>query len=162
MKDHVDRFLDEWGDRLPVDLETEAIVDRINGLSRRFRRSMEETLQEFDLAYGEWGTLSQLRWQGPSTPGQLSKKAELSSGAMTNRLDRLEEAGLIKRVPDPEDRRSTVIELTKKGAELWERTVDVQGDKEALVAAALNEREKRQLNALLRRLLLEFEKAESG
>ena len=81
---------------------------------------------------------------------------------MTNRLDRLEEAGLIKRVPDPDDRRSTVIELTKKGSDLWERTVDVQGGKEALVAAALNEREKKQLNALLRRLLLEFEKAENG
>jgi DNA-binding MarR family transcriptional regulator len=159
-QDHVDVFLERWGDRLPVDLETEAIVDRIQGLAKRFRRSMEETLVDFDLTFGEWGMLGHLNWAGPSTPGQLAKKAELSSGAMTNRLDRLEDAGLIRRVPAEHDRRSTVIELTKKGEELWSRAVSAQGEKEALVASALNQREKKELNALLRRLMLVFEEVE--
>jgi DNA-binding MarR family transcriptional regulator len=76
---------------------------------------------------------------------------------MTNRLDRLEDARLIRRVADRDDRRSTLIELTKDGNELWERAVGVQGEKEAIVASALNQRERKELNALLRRLMLVFD-----
>jgi DNA-binding MarR family transcriptional regulator len=85
---------------------------------------------------------------------------ELSSGAMTNRLDRLETAGLVRRLPDPADRRGVVVELTEKGRETYGRAVGVQAQKEELVTAALSAREKRQLNALLRRLMLEFERRE--
>ena len=162
-QDHIDAFLAKHGDTLPVDLETEAIVDRITGLSKRFISGMEETLADFGLNYGEWRVLTNLRWAGPPyrrTPGQLSKTAELSSGAMTNRLDRLEEAELIRRLPDPEDRRSVIIELTEKGSEVWQRAVGVQGEKERLVASALDDREKKQLNALLRRLMIVFEAQE--
>jgi DNA-binding MarR family transcriptional regulator len=162
-QDHIDAFLAKHGDTLPVDLETEAIVDRITGLSKRFISGMEETLADFGLNYGEWRVLTNLRWAGPPyrrTPGQLAKSAELSSGAMTNRLDRLEEAGLVRRLPDPEDRRSVIIELTGKGSEVWERAVGAQGEKERLVGSALDAREKKQLNALLRRLMLVFEAQE--
>ena len=61
---------------------------------------------------------------------------------MTNRLDRLEEAGLIRRLPDPDDRRGLLIELTPKGRRLYQTAVGAQAKKEALVTAALNEREK--------------------
>ena len=162
-RDHVDDFLAKHGDTLPVDLETEAIVERIQGLNRRFVSGMEDTLADFGLNHGEWKVLMNLRWAGRPyrrTPGQLSKSAELSSGAMTNRLDRLEEAGLVRRLPDPDDRRSVIIELTDKGDDLWQRAVGVQGEKERLVASALDEREKTQLNALLRRLMLAFEAQE--
>ena len=87
---------------------------------------------------------------------------ELSSGAMTNRLDRLEQAGLVRRLPDPRDRRGVIVELTERGRETYQRAVGVQAKKEELVTAALNEREKKQLNALLRRLMLEFERREHG
>jgi DNA-binding MarR family transcriptional regulator len=163
-QDHVDAFLAKHGGGLPVDLETEGIVDRITGLSRRFISSMEDTLAAFDLNYGEWKVLGDLRWAGPPyrrTPGQLAKTAELSTGAMTNRLDRLEEAGLVRRLPDPDDRRSVIVELTDQGNELWEGAVGAQGEKERLVASALDDREKKQLNALLRRLMLVFEEQES-
>jgi DNA-binding MarR family transcriptional regulator len=162
-QDHVDAFLARHGDTLPVDLETEAIVDRITGLSKRFVSGMEETLADFGLSYGEWKVLTNLRWAGQPyrrTPGQLAKRAELSSGAMTNRLDRLEEAGLVRRLPDRDDRRSVIVELTEKGSEVWQRAVGVQGEKERLVASALDDREKKQLNALLRRLMLVFEAQE--
>jgi DNA-binding Lrp family transcriptional regulator len=102
-QDHIDAFLEKHGDTLPVDLETEAIVDRITGLSKRFISGMEDTLAGFDLNYGEWRVLTNLRWVGAPyrrTPGQLAKSAELSSGAMTNRLDRLEEAGLVQATED--------------------------------------------------------------
>ena len=66
---------------------------------------------------------------------------------MTNRVDRLEEAGLVRRVPDPDDRRSVFVELTDAGRKAWEDSVSAQAAKESLVAAALNKDEKRQLNA---------------
>ena len=62
------------------------------------------------------------------------------------------------RLPDPDDRRSVVVELTDHGRETYRRAVGVQAEKEALVAAALNPREKSQLNGLLRKLMLEFER----
>jgi DNA-binding MarR family transcriptional regulator len=165
-RDHVDRFLEEFAQQMPIpDLEVEGIVDRIGGLNRRLHRMLDETLAEFDLGEGEWKVLNHLRQAGPPyrrTAGQLAKRAELSSGAMTNRLDRLEEAGLVRRLPDPRDRRSVQVELTDAGARAWEESVSAQAAKEALIAAALDEQEKRQLNALLRRLMLEFERREQS
>jgi DNA-binding MarR family transcriptional regulator len=81
---------------------------------------------------------------------------------MTNRLDRLEEAGLVRRLPDPEDRRGVLVELTEAGHRAWEDGLGAQGANEALVAAALTKEEKKQLNALLRRLMREFERREQA
>jgi DNA-binding MarR family transcriptional regulator len=162
--DHIDRFLERLAEVLPeVDPGVEGIVDRVTGLSRRFKRLMEETLADFDLTYGEYHVLGALRQAGPpfrSTPSLLAKRADLSSGAMTNRLDRLEQAGHIRRLPDPDDRRGVVVELTPKGRKVYNDAVGVQARKEALVAAALGEDEKEQLNALLRRLMRQFERRE--
>jgi DNA-binding MarR family transcriptional regulator len=69
---------------------------------------------------------------------------------------------LIRRLPDPDDRRGVLVELTDEGRRLYQQAVGVQAKKEALVTAALNEREKKQLNSLLRRLMLEFERRESA
>src|SRR2546430_13646910 len=82
--------------------------------------------------------------------GALSKRAELSSGAMTNRLDRMENAGLVKRVPDPDDRRGVLVELTKEGHRLWGGGLRAPAANESLIAAALTEGEKRPLDQLLR------------
>jgi DNA-binding MarR family transcriptional regulator len=165
-QDHVDRFLETIHFVLPdLDLEVEGIVDRIAGLSRRIHRSMDETLAEFGLDSAEHKALSTLAQAGPpyrSAPGKLAKRMDLSSGAMTNRLDRLEQAGLIRRLPDPDDRRGVVVELTDEGRRLYQQAVGVQAKKEALVTAALNEREKKQLHSLLRRLMLEFERRENA
>jgi DNA-binding MarR family transcriptional regulator len=163
-RDHIDRFLETIHHVFPeLDLEVEGIVDRIGGLNRRLNRTLDETLAEFGLDTAEYKALSVLSQAGPphrSTPGRLSKRMELSSGAMTNRLDRLEEAGLVRRLRDPDDRRSVLVELTDHGRETYRSAVGVQAQKEALVAAALNPREKSQMNALLRKLMLEFERRE--
>src|SRR5262249_11144210 len=97
-----------------------------------------------------------------SAPGKLARAMELSSGAMTNRLDRMEEAGLLRRLPDPADRRGVLVELTPEGKRLYEETVGVQARKEELIASALSVSEKKQLNGLLRRLMIEFERIEGG
>jgi DNA-binding MarR family transcriptional regulator len=160
--DHVDRFLRDIAEELPpIDLEVEGIVERICSLNKRFLRLSEETMAEFGLSEGEWKVLNHLRKAGPPyrrSAGQLARRIELSSGAMTNRLDRLEEAGLVRRLPDTEDRRAVQVELTAPGRRAWDDTISVQAAKEALVAEALNAKEKRQLNDLLRRLMLEFER----
>jgi DNA-binding MarR family transcriptional regulator len=163
-RDHVDRFLESIREELPdLDLTVEGIVDRINGLSRRIKRLMDETLTERDLTWGEWKVLGLLR-RSPEhrrSPGYLAVHAELSSGAMTNRLDNLEKRGLIKRLPDPNDRRGVQVELTDAGSKAYEESTAAQAAKEGLIASALNEKEKDELNNLLRRLMLAAEQVQS-
>jgi DNA-binding MarR family transcriptional regulator len=123
---------------------------------------LDETLEEHGLSYGEWSVLSSLTWapENRRTAGELASKVELSSAAMTNRLDRLEGAGLIRRVPDPNDRRAVQVELTDEGHALYARAVETQAAKESIIAAALDSKQQEQLNDLLRRLMLEFESRE--
>ena len=166
-RDHVDRWLETaWLEEIPnLDLEVEGIVDRIGGLSRRFKRSLNAVIAEHGLTYEEWDVLGALRQAGPPfrrSAGELAKRTELSSGAMTNRLDRLEKAALVKRLPDPDDRRGVLIELTKAGESKWREAAGVEAAFEALIGAALTKREKEDLNSLLRRLMLEFERREGA
>jgi DNA-binding MarR family transcriptional regulator len=162
LRDHVDQKLDELGDDLPdLDLDVEGIVERIQGLEKRFRRAMEETLDDHGLSYGEWHVLCKLHcapdWT--STPGELSAKLELSSGAMTNRIDRLEEDGLVERRRDPDDRRGVRVALTDTGLEAWVESTNTQAIKEKLIASALSKTEQHELNSLLRKLMLAFDRA---
>ena len=164
-RDHVDRFLEEeFLEEIPnLDRTVEGIVDRIMGLSRRFKRSLEETLSEQGLSYVDWKILGALtRKKKPRSAGALAEIAELSSGAMTNRLDRLEEAGLVRRIDDPGDRRGVLVELTAKGKRAYHDSTGAEAAKEALITSALNKREKAELNTLLRRLMLEFERRETA
>ena len=161
-RDHIDAFLEGLEDRLPgLDLEIEGIVDRINGLSRRINRMLDDTLAEQGLSHGEWRVLGSLNCMPPPhrrSPGELASSMDLSSGAMTNRLDRLEQAGLVRRLPDPSDRRSVHVELTEAGRTRYQQSVAAQAAKEAIVGAALGADDQRRLNDLLRRLMIEFER----
>jgi DNA-binding MarR family transcriptional regulator len=160
-QDHIDAFLVGLEDRLPgLDLEIEGIVDRINGLARRIHRMLDDTLAEQGLSHGEWSLLGKLHCapEQRRSPGELVTMLDLSSGAMTNRLDRLEQAGLVRRLPDPTDRRSIQVELTDAGRTRYQESVAAQAAKEAIVGAALGPEEQVQLNALLRCLMIEFER----
>ena len=159
-RDHVDDLLEELRGLPAVDLEVEGIIDRLVGLSRRTRRSMEETLTAFDLTHGEFKVLGWLR-HGDHSPGQLATNADLSSGAMTNRLDQLERAGLVERRPDPNDRRGIKVSATEKGIETWVAAFAAQAEKEKLLVSALSREEMGELNALLRKLMIAFERAVS-
>ena len=156
-RDKIDVFLERLAGFPGLDYEVEGIVDRINSLQRRFRQAHEETLRAWELTWGEWKVLTSLRHGETNSPSELCDELELSSGAMTNRLDRLEEAGLVRRGPDPEDRRGVKVELTEAGKRVWTESASAQAQKEILVASALTKREQQQLNALLRKLMLEFE-----
>ena len=124
--DKLDDWLDIWTREIPnLDPVTEGIVERIQNLYKDFDRSMEETLTKHDLDRRAFHLLGRLRSYGPPyrrTPGQLAGDMRLSSGAMTNRLDRLEAAGLIRRLPDPNDRRGQLIDYAA-GA-IWRIVID--------------------------------------
>jgi DNA-binding MarR family transcriptional regulator len=161
-QDHVDRFLAGIGADLPADLDlsVEGIVERVGGINRRIKWMHDETLDELGLTYSDWHVLTALRWAGEPyrrKAGELARRADLTSGAMTSRLDALEGAGLVRRLRDPDDRRSVLVELTEKGRQRHEQAMGIQAEKEALLAEALTEREKEQLNVLLRRVLLTLE-----
>ena len=161
--DRVDQLLEEWAPKLPaIDLEIEGAVQRIQWIYKLINRQMEETLGEYKLSHGEWKLLRHLAMEGPphrSSPGRLAKREGLSSGAMTNRLDQLEKAGLVRRLPDREDRRALHVELTDKGHRLWADSISAQASKEARLAAALGDRELAQLNKLLRKVLAGLEES---
>jgi DNA-binding MarR family transcriptional regulator len=166
-QDHIDRFLErlESLGHPDIDLEVEAIVDRIGGINRRIKRGMEVTLAQHGLTHPDWQVLTTLllsRSDQRSSPGDLAADLELSSGAMTSRLDRLEQAGLVRRLPDPADRRGVVVELTAEGKEAWDRAAGIQGRKEAFFASALTPTEQKKLNDLLRKLMLAFEAVEGA
>lgn len=158
--DHLDAQLDVWTREIPsLDRLTEGIVERIEKLSRYFGHSLEETLAEYGLAGRTYRVLGKLRYQGPPyrlSAGQLAEAMGLSSGAMTNRLDRLEEAGLVRRLPDPDDRRGVLVEPTEAGHDAWHSAVATQGKREELIASVLSEAERKQLHDLLRTLMGAF------
>jgi len=164
-QDHIDRFLkrlEPVAGEVGIDLDVEGVVDRVGGISRRIKRGTEAILAEHDLSIEEWQVLSRLRLYGDgrSTPGALAGDLELSSGAMTSRLDRLERRGLIRRLDDPADRRTVIVELTPAGRKAWDAAASAQARREAFFASALTKAEQRRLNALLRKLMLAFEAAE--
>jgi DNA-binding MarR family transcriptional regulator len=166
-KDHVDGFLDEISADLPehLDLTVEGIVDRIGGINYRIKRMHNETLEQLGMTMSDWHVLTALRWSGAPyrrKAGWLARRADLTSGAMTSRLDALEKEGLVRRLRDPDDRRSVLVELTKKGLEKHEEAMAIQGPKEALLAKALTDREKEQLNSLLRRVMITLEERYPG
>lgn len=161
-RDHVDSFLEEIGADLPseLDLTVEGIVDRIGGINRRIKWMHDETLDQLGLTYSDWHVLNALRWTGEPyrrSAGELARRAELTSGAMTSRLDALEREGLVRRLRDPDDRRVVLVELTKEGQAKHAEGLGVQAEKEALLARALTAREKEQLNELLRRVMITLE-----
>jgi DNA-binding MarR family transcriptional regulator len=164
-RDYVDDFLaSDYVAGIPnLDLDVEGIVQRVSKLYKRLKQIFEDTLAEHGLMWADWKILSALtRKEHPRSAGKLAEIAELSSGAMTNRLDRLEEAGLVRRLPDPEDRRGVLVELTPKGKRAYRDASGAEAAKEALIASALTKREKDQLNALLRRLIIALERHNEG
>jgi DNA-binding MarR family transcriptional regulator len=158
--DELDAQLEVWAREIPnLEPVTEGIVERIQILAKAFDRSLEETLAESGLDRRAFGVLGKLRTVGPPyrrSAGQLASHMRLSSGAMTNRLDRMEAAGLIRRLADPNDRRGTLVEPTEAGLAIWDRTVGTQAIREAQIASVLDEGDRAALHRLLRALMRAF------
>lgn len=155
--EHVEQAIREFPE---IDPSVEAVVSRIDKLSRYVNKSMAESLARHELTEGEYKVLVKLRLAGDPqrlSPGELSEMLMLSTGAMTNRLDRLEERGLVVRRPDPRDRRGILVELTSRGQEVLVAAVGEQAAKEAKLVEVLDGDERERTNELLRKLLIHFE-----
>lgn len=159
--DHVDAILAQWRRERPdLDPAPMGVIGRIRRIERLLGRALDATFAQFGLNSGEFDVLATLRRSGAPyqlTPTALFTSLMLSSGAMTNRLDRLEQAGLIARAPDPSDRRGTLVGLTPRGLELIDAAVAAHLANEARLLAALLPGERDQLAGLLRRLLCALE-----
>ncbi|MFC8344653.1 MarR family winged helix-turn-helix transcriptional regulator [Streptomyces sp. NPDC057280] len=156
-KDPVDAIVDQWAAVRP-DLDTKAmeVFGRIFRLSRAMGDRMERAYAPYGIARGEFDVLATLRRSGePYTlsPRQLSGTLMLTTGGMTGRLDKLERAGLIRRSPDPHDRRGLQVTLTEKGLTTVDEAVGAGLAAETTALSALNAEQADQLADLLRELL---------
>ena len=156
--DEIDRLVAEWNRERPdLDVSASHTLTRITRLALLQAVSFTPVFARYGLTWGEHLVLAALRRVGPPfrmTPTKLFSALLLSSGAMTNRLDRLEEMGLVRRLPDPSDRRGRLVELTPKGRRVVNKAVvDHIADEERLIAP-LSRTQRQQLAALLRKLLL--------
>jgi DNA-binding MarR family transcriptional regulator len=156
--DEIDRIVAEWQRVRPdLDVSPTETLQRITRLSLLLSASFTEFFARHDLTWGEYLVLAALRRAGPPfrmNPTALFRAVILSSGAMTSRLDRLEEMGLVRRLSDPNDRRGRLVELTTKGRLLVDRLVVDHLANEQRLLEALNASERDRLAGLLRKLLL--------
>lgn len=159
--DQVDHFLAQWArERSDLDVSPMGVIGRVSRLARYFERKLDETFKQFGLNRWTFDVLAALRRTGPPyqlCPTDLFKALMITSGAMTNRIDRLEEAGLVTRRPDPDDRRGVLVELTAQGLALVNTVVEAHAANEARLLQALSGEERHLLAGLLRKLLEDFE-----
>jgi DNA-binding MarR family transcriptional regulator len=157
----VDRVRAVWAKARPeLDTTPMAVVARVGRLARYLDGGLDELFARFGLQRISWDVLASLRRVGPPyqlSPTDLYRGLMRTSGAMTNRLHRLERMGLVSRVPDPADGRSTLVVLTPEGRELVDRVAQAHMDNERHLLAALSQEEQLQLADLLKKLLVSFE-----
>lgn len=164
MEDEVDRLIAAWRAERP-DLDTEPlhVLSRVLRLARHLDRARRATFTAHGIESGEFDVLTALRRAGPPyrlSPGRLLHATLVTSGTMTNRIDRLEAAGLVHRGPDPHDKRGVLVHLTDPGRERIDAAFADLLERERLLLAGLSNDDRATLAGLLRTLLLRFEGAD--
>jgi DNA-binding MarR family transcriptional regulator len=157
-RDAVDLILEQWRRERPdLDPSPIGVIGRISRLARALEQRLEPVYREHGLEAGWYDVLATLRRTGPPyrlRPTEFTSALMLTSSGTTKRLDRLEQAGLIARSPDPEDRRGTLITLTAAGRELVDSVTTAHLENERRILRALTDAERRKLADLLRKLQL--------
>jgi DNA-binding MarR family transcriptional regulator len=164
MRDEVDGLVEAWRRERPdLDLGPMEVLSRVSRLSHHLDRARRTAFSDHDIEPWEFDVLAALRRAGSPyqhSPGRLIKETHVTSGTMTNRVDRLEERGLVKRLPDPSDRRGVLVQLTEAGRTTVDGALDGLLRREADLLAALGGSDRRQLAGLLRTLMTGFESLE--
>jgi DNA-binding MarR family transcriptional regulator len=162
--DFVDLIVEQWRRERPeLDTAALALFGRLLRAAYLADRALAEMLVGHDLQTGWFDLLAALRRAGPPyelNPTELARATLVSSGGMTKRLDRLAEAGLVERRPDPADRRGTLVRLTARGKETIDRSVEAHVANEERLLGTLTQTERRTLDGLLRKLLAGLESAD--
>ncbi len=154
--DHVDRIIEQWQRERPdVDVSPIAIIGRISRLEQMIKPLLDRVFAQHELAWWEYDVLAALRRVGDPyqlTAGQLLSSLMITSGAVTNRLDRLEQRGLIARGKDPNDRRLVLATLTPDGLTKINTALVDHTANELELIQVLDQPERDTLIRLLRRL----------
>ena len=159
--DHIDRLQAQWTRELP-DLDTRGmeVLGRARRIVLQSRPPIEAVFARHGLDAGEFDVLSTLRRSGPPyalRPTELYRSLMISSGGLTDRLNRLAKSGMITRPPSPEDGRSLLVQLTDRGRTAVETAFREDMAVEAAILAPLDDAERRALADLLRKLALSME-----
>ena len=154
--DRIDRLLAEWQAQRPeLDAQAMAVVGRLLNIGRQLEARANAALKPLGLHYTDLDVLATLRRGGKPyrrTPTELRDSVLITSGAMTACLDRLEGNGLIARVADPHDRRSSAAQLTADGRKLIDKAIEVRFAEADEALGDLSESERSRLAALLKKL----------
>ena len=155
--DHIDRIVAQWHRERPdLDVSALAILARLFRIVHLADRELAKGTAAHGLQPGWFDLLASLRRAGPHyelNPTDLMHATMLSSGGITKRLDRLAEAGLIKRRANPDDRRGTLVRLTRKGRAVIDRTLETHLANEDRLLKPLSRADRQALDRLLRQLL---------
>jgi DNA-binding MarR family transcriptional regulator len=164
LHDEVDDLVVAWRAQRPdLDVEPMQVLSRISRLARHLDIARRGAFADHGLESWEFDVLSALRRQGPPfqlTPGALLRATLVTSGTMTNRIDRLAAAGLVRRKPDPRDKRGVLVTLTGQGRQSVDAALADLLRRERVLLAGLNAVDRRQLADLMRILLAPFDAAD--
>jgi DNA-binding MarR family transcriptional regulator len=160
-EDLIDDVLAGWRGTDPAfDVAPLEVTGRLSRIGPLLARRQEAVFGRFGVNRGEVGALSALRVAGPPhrlSPTRLGRGLMLSSAGVTSRIDRLERRGLVRRLPDPDDRRGVIVELTDDGMALVDEAVAAVSQSDRQLLTRLDAKEAAQLEGLLRKLLAGLE-----
>jgi DNA-binding MarR family transcriptional regulator len=158
--DEVDRIASAWQRERPdLDVAPLQVLSRVTRLARHLDLARRQAFAKHRLETWEFDVLAALRRAGPPyslSPGQLAAETLVTSGTMTNRIDRLETGGYVQRAPDPSDRRGVRVMLTDSGRVVVDDTMSDLLSREDSILAVLDSGEREELVALLRVLVRSF------
>ncbi|MGP3969509.1 MarR family winged helix-turn-helix transcriptional regulator [Streptomyces sp. 6N223] len=161
MEDEVDRLVAAWRRERPdLDVEPLEVLSRVSRLARHLDRARRQVFAEHRLESWEFDVLTALRRAGSPyqlSPGQLLTQTLVTSGTMTNRIDRLARKGLVERLPDPSDRRGVLVRLTASGQRHADEALAELLVHERAILGDLTGAQRRELAALLRALTAPFD-----
>lgn len=156
-RDGVDRILEQWARERPeLDTEAMGVVGRLYRVAKAAGDLATEAYAKFGITRADFDVLATLRRSGAPyqlSPSALTASLMLTSGGVTGRIDRLEKAGLVRRSPDPSDRRGQLVSLTDEGRELIDEAVVAGLATQDEFLSPLSPAKRRQLDSLLRQLL---------
>lgn len=157
----MDRLVSAWRTERPeLDVQPLHVLSRVSRLSRHLDRARRAVFAAHEMESWEFDVLTALRRAGPPyqlNPGQLLRATLVTSGTMTNRIDRLTAAGLVERHPDPADKRGVQVRLTDVGRARVDAAFSDLIDRERELLVTLSDTEQKQLADLLRTLLVPFD-----
>ncbi len=161
MGDHLDTVLEQWAAVRPdLDASPMGVIGRLSRLARLIDTELQRTFAEHDLDRSSFDVLATLRRNNrPLTPAELMRSSMITSGAVTQRVDRLAARGLVARTPSPTDGRVVHVSLTDEGLAVIDRALPDHVANEHRILASLSEEDRAALTDTLRRLLASLEKS---